>query len=152
MKFGSEKAIGIVAPAIAGAAILIFAVGALLSMTGIDGPLVGDIITFENSHELPPDTDLRLLVRRPNQFACVLDLNTLRQSGGSVVIEARMPGDPHAYQLHWAGERTTGDRSDCGKTADLIVDHRDMSKLASAAGGYGVGRKPPSGLPTTTPF
>ena len=40
--------------------------------------------------------------------------------------------------MHWAGPRSSNDGSDCGSSADLLVNLEDIEVLAMAAGGYGV--------------
>jgi hypothetical protein len=133
----------VVAPALFGAAAALAAAGVvtLVSSAVRDSAKVGDIIAFEPSNDALPDTEARLVVHRPDQFGCVLDLAAIRHGGGSLVIEARLSGEGRRFRLHWAGERTTADSGDCGRSADLIVDRGDLDSLAMAAGGYGVGRK-----------
>lgn len=104
---------------------------------------VGDIIAFEPSSDPSDEPEARLAVHRAGQFGCVLDLNTIRRSGGSLVVEMRLEDGGSRFQLHWAGARTTNDGGDCGRSADLILDRSDLDSLALAAGGYGVGRKRP---------
>jgi hypothetical protein len=130
-------------PALFGAVALLAAAGVVdvIGLIARSGPSVGDIISFDQAKDVPMEGDARLLVHRVDHFACVLDLNVLRQSGGSVIVEARMPGENRGFHLHWAGERTSADPADCGRTADLLVGHRDMDILAMAAGGYGVAAK-----------
>jgi hypothetical protein len=149
-----DKVIRIMGPAIFGIATMLAAAGAInvVSIMAQSGPTVGDIIAFDTRRDAPLENNARLLVHRPDQYACVLDLNTIRQSGGSLVVEARMPGESRAFQLHWAGDRTSSDTADCGRMADLIVDHRDMDAIAMAAGGYGVGRKTSTLIASSAPF
>jgi hypothetical protein len=144
----------VMGPVVFGAAILLAAVGAIniVSVIVRDGPRVGDIITFDYARDSPMANDARLLVHRPGQFACVLDVNVLKVNGGSLIVEARMPGETRAIHLHWAGGKTSADTADCGPTADLIVDHRDIDILALAAGGYGVGPRPPFAFTNSVPF
>ncbi len=127
------------------AATLLVATGAMsvISTLAISGPRVGDIITFDPS--LAPDSaaseNVRLSAARENKASCVLDLDTITHRGGSMVLEARVPGVSRAFFLHWAGERTSSDAGDCGRNADLVVDRRDIDILALTAGGYGVDPK-----------
>ncbi len=141
-------------PLIFGAATLLAAAGAvnIASLIMRNGPGVGDIITFDYARGNPFGNDTRLLVHRPDQFACVLDLNTLKANGGSIIVEARTPGESRTIQVHWAGSKTSADTGDCGPVADLIVDHHDMDILAVAAGGYGVTRRPPLTLTSSVSF
>jgi hypothetical protein len=101
---------------------------------------VGDIIVFNPWHRAAPDTPIRFAVHRPNQFGCVIDLTTVTQSGGSLVIEAKLASEGRSYRLHWAGDHTSTGSSDCGSSADLIIDPENLEMLANAAGGYGIGR------------
>jgi hypothetical protein len=154
MNKGDDKAGYFALPALYGAIAFGLAVGSVAAMSLVvrSGPAVGDIISFDTSHPAPLQTEVRLLVHRPDQFACILDLNTIRQDGGSLVVEARIPGDTSGFQLHWAGGRTSTDSADCGRNADLIVDHHDVDVLALAAGGYGVGPKPQRTADSSIPF
>jgi hypothetical protein len=155
MSTGNDKIGRVMGPALFGAVTLLTAAGAvnMVAMLARSGPRVGDIIAFDRQHQTAAlESEARLLVHRPDQYACVLDLNTMRQGGGSMVVEARMPGETRAFHLHWAGGRTSQDTADCGQTADLILDHRDMDILALAAGGYGVNHKSGSAFSTSVPF
>jgi hypothetical protein len=142
------------------AATLLVAAGAtnLILALATSGPRVGDIITFDLSPDAPAavpmaaNEDVRLVVDRLNRPACVLDLDTIIHRGGSMVLEARVPGITRAFFLHWAGERTSSDTDDCGNTADLIVDRRDIDILALTAGGYGVGEKMRPDIGSAVPF
>lgn len=100
---------------------------------------VGDIIVFEANPGsiigMTP-TSGRIAALRPNQFGCILDLDTLRRHGGSLVAEARVASEGQSYRLHWAGDRTAPDSGDCGTSADLILDQSDLDRLASASGAY----------------
>jgi hypothetical protein len=103
-------------------------------------PHVGDILAFVPSSSVSGEEDTRLLVHRRDQFGCVLDLNVLRRSGGSLIVETEIDGAKN-FRVHWAGDRTSADTGNCGSDADLIVDHRELKILALSAGGYGVGSR-----------
>jgi len=101
-------------------------------------PKVGDIVAFA-SGDLPGDeTKIRIAVHRPGQSGCVLDLDTIRQTGGSLVVEARLLRPVPGFRLHWAGERTSSESDNCGNSADLFVGKGDLGSIAAAAGGYGL--------------
>jgi hypothetical protein len=104
---------------------------------------VGDIIAFEpdpGTMTTNPFVPVgRIAVHRPGQYGCILDLETLRHDGGSLVAEARLASEGHSFRLHWAGIRTAPGSSDCGANADLIINPDDLSRLAIAAGGFVVG-------------
>jgi hypothetical protein len=101
-------------------------------------PHIGDIVSFSASNQQPGGDAARLIVHRQNQFGCVLDLNILRQSGGSLIVESEIAESAGSFLVHWAGERTTADTGNCGDNADLILNARDLDILALSAGGYGV--------------
>ena len=101
---------------------------------------LGDIIAFTASSGEPAPESARLMVHRQDRFGCVLDLNFLRRSGGSLIVEGQSDTGK-SFRVHWAGKRTTADTASCGEQADLIVDSGDLDRLALAAGGYGAGRK-----------
>jgi len=154
MNTGNDKIIGMMGSAVIAAMTLLVAAGAasLLSALVRIGPRVGDIIAFDPLRYVRADPKLRLLATRSAAFACVLDLDTIGQSGGSMILEARLSGDTRGFFLHWAGDRTSSDAADCGKSADLIVDQRDMDVLILAAGGNGVGGKLVAAVTKAVPF
>jgi hypothetical protein len=130
--------------ALAGALVI-----AELGQAAPDAASIGDIIAFEpNPGPIATGAVMpsgRIAVHRPNQFGCILDLNTLRHFGGSLVAEARLASEGQSYRMHWAGERTAPNGGDCGPNGDLIVERSDLSRLsrlAAAAGGYIVGTQP----------
>jgi hypothetical protein len=132
----------ILLPAIVGLGCVLItlgAVNAIAAMTHLS-PHIGDIISFSASATQPAQDGTRLIVHRQDQFGCVLDLNVLRQSGGSLVVESQdvMAG---GFSVHWAGERTAADGGNCGDSSDLILDRRELDILALGAGGYGTGLK-----------
>lgn len=114
-------------PAVVSAFVAVAApvVGAMSSPS----PRVGDIIKF--SADGSTEKGDRIPVHRRDRFACVLDLGQMRQSGGSLVVEARIPGAEPAYRLHWAGTHTSADAADCGTSADLVVGARDVRALTA---------------------
>ena len=64
----------------------------------------------------------------------------MASDGGSLVVEQRFQ-TPRAFQVHWAGGRTSGPGSDCGTSAELIVPGEDLQLLTNAVGGAGVEHK-----------
>jgi hypothetical protein len=102
------------------------------------GPTVGDLVTFDPAHRAAFESNARLTANRQRQTACVLDLATMQQSGGSLVLERRSNGPDRLYQAHWSGPRTSEDTQDCGSQADLELSRADVDTLATAAGGFGV--------------
>lgn len=101
-------------------------------------PEVGDIVVFAPGAPHGDGSTMRIAVHRPGQTACVLDLDAIRQTGGSLVVEARVFRPVPGFRLHWAGERTSTEGNDCGDSADLFLGKGDLGSLATAAGGYGL--------------
>jgi len=137
-----KKAAYLLRPMLIAVACLAAAAAGATTLTAITNinPGVGDIISFQPfSPFSPADESTRLVVHRRDQFGCVIDLNVVHESGGSLIVESRIGGS--GFRVHWAGPRTSVDIANCGPDADLIVDHRDLSVLALSAGGYGVGPK-----------
>lgn len=113
----------------------------LAQSTAEFGPTVGDIITFDRGGTLPRDLRTQLQASREGQTGCVLDLASIHQNGGSLIIEERGATKPANYRVHWAGQRSSDGPNDCGRDADLVLDHSSLDLLAMAAGGWGVGPK-----------
>lgn len=126
---------------------LLFAtvVGATVMGAGIAGNIVGDyvvrapqighIIAFLPSKDSQPASGARLMVHRRDRSDCVLNLDVLRRSGGSLVVESQVPGA--GYSAHWAGARTSDDARDCGTDADLVIRPQYLDVLDTFADGPG---------------
>jgi hypothetical protein len=153
---------------------LVFAWGLITLLSGFGligmvsriefGPHVGDIVSFDHvgsavgdparqtlpdaAERAPTDATTRFTLVQTTGGSCSLDLDLVEQGGGSLVVEARRPDPTLRYQAHWAAPRD-GD-TDCGRSADLLISDSDMSLLAIAAGGYGVGGKRQFVLPYWT--
>jgi hypothetical protein len=97
------------------------------------GAIVGDILVFEAMPHGAEGGEARIVVHRPGQYGCVLDLATIRQGGGSLVVEARLASEGDSFRVHWAGERTTTDSGNCGSNADLIMSRQDLDSVAMQA-------------------
>jgi hypothetical protein len=80
-----------------------------------------------------------IAVSRPGQYGCILNLDTLHRTGGSLIVEARLAHPAPAFRLHWAGGRTSSDGGDCGHDADMIIQSDDLESLVHAASGYAIG-------------
>jgi hypothetical protein len=114
----------------------------LIAMTAITDfghptPHIGDIVSFIASSGQPVDGGVLLTVQRPDQFFCELDMNILRNSGGSVVVEKEVYRAPGSFNVHWAGARTAAGSGNCGTHAELILDTHQLDLLAAAAGPKG---------------
>ena len=73
---------------------------------------------------------------------CILDLEMLHQNGGSLIVEARVPGTSPAYRVHWAGKASSTSQFNCGSSAELTLDDTNLDLLAMAAGGWGAVHQP----------
>ena len=121
----------------------------LIHQVGELGPKVGDILSFDPLDRMSPDMNAHVPAMSADDkpgVACVLDVRALHANGGSMVIEARLPGSDFAYRVHWSGPRTSNDGTNCGTSADLLVNLSDIEVLAIAAGGYGVPASKHAGL------
>jgi len=98
-------------------------------------PKVGDIVVFSPADDRGASDAARIAVRRTGLPGCVLDLDAIRRTGGSLVVEARLTRPIPAFRLHWAGLRTSVASDDCGNSADMIIEETDLTNLAFAAGG-----------------
>ncbi|HTW71125.1 MAG TPA: hypothetical protein VME47_14640, partial [Acetobacteraceae bacterium] len=107
------------------------------------GPAVGDVIRFDPNSRMPVDESTQIDAKQSNARGCVLDMDTIHRSGGSLVIEERLPGaaDTPRYVVHWAGSRTAAGAHNCGRQADLMLDDSNLDVLAMAAGGWGASHK-----------
>ena len=136
---GVAVAVVIIAAGLTGNALGTYVAGA---------PRIGSIIAFERSARVNTDKGIRLMVHHVNGGACTLDLNVIRRSGGSLVVESQTAGEAAAFRVHWAGARTSDDDADCGLDADLAVKRHYLDVMASYAGGYG---SSPDRLPVYAP-
>jgi hypothetical protein len=113
----------------------------LIQQVGDFGPRVGDIVTFDPLDSMSRDMTARIAAipadNRPG-VACVLDVRAMHNGGGSVIIESRRPMTGYGLRVHWSGARSANDATDCGASAELLVNQEDMEVLAMAAGGFGV--------------
>ena len=143
MRSKSEILVNTLLPIVAGASCMITL---LVTMSAYDEwrnatPRVGDLVAFVGSDEVSTEDGLRLVAQRPTQSGCVLDLNVLQRSGGSLVVESQMIEAKGSFKVHWAGQRTATDSGNCGTNADLILSKHELRVLASAAGGYELGEQ-----------
>ena len=122
------------------AVILAGAIGtvSLVQNVGDLGPRVGDIVAFDPLRTASVDSTAQLpaVAAEASLAGCVLDVRAMHAGGGSVVIEAKQPGERPRFRVHWAGQRTSASR-DCGNSAELLLNQDDIEALAMAAGGYG---------------
>src|SRR5690349_21293989 len=109
--------------------------GNVLGNYVVRAPRIGHIIAFIPSQDAQTAIGARLVVHRRDQSDCVLDLDVLRRSGGSLVVESQVHGA--GYSAHWAGARTSNDALDCGTDADLVVRRQYLDVLDTFANGPG---------------
>jgi hypothetical protein len=103
------------------------------------GPKMGDIVTFDPLDPMSRDMKAQISaspVEQPGR-TCLLDVRTMHAAGGSLIIEARMPRPQQGFRVHWAGGGSSEGASNCGGSADLVVDQQDIEILAMAVGGFG---------------
>ncbi len=104
------------------------------------GPKLGDIVAFDPAETMSRDMKAQVpaipVDGRPGA-SCVLDVQAMHTSGGSVVIESRPSPTGYGTRVHWAGARSAEGRTNCGSSADLMVSQDDIEVLAMAAGGFG---------------
>lgn len=124
------------------------------SLTGVAGavklaqtavslaPSVGDMISFDPKAVMSDDMQSATVLARKGEGECMLDLDTLHKTGGSLVVEARLPGNPARYEVHWAGKHSSRGQYDCGTSAELTLDYENLDILAMAAGGWGPMHQP----------
>jgi hypothetical protein len=131
-----------------GAILALFAVAgtALVQQVQGLGPSVGDIVAFDAGRPAPAELqqNVRALIDDTNDPAhsarpCVLALQTLVGSGGSIVVEAVDPNSPAPYRIHLAGGPVGSDHTACAANGSLLVSQDALLTLATAAGGIGTG-------------
>jgi hypothetical protein len=131
-----EKAVRAMLPVLLGAVFLLTAETAMDALTDLARatPRVGDILAFTPSPAVPAEQNPRFVVHRSDASGCVLDLDAMRQTGGSLVVESELATEENGFRVHWAGERTTTGAGNCGTSADLIVNARELKILSLGAG------------------
>jgi len=127
--------LGMAAMALAG---MVGTIG-LIRGVGILGPGVGDIVAFDPQDAMSRDMKAHVMAIPVGQvgIACDLDVQAMHQGGGSLIVESRQPMLTGSIRIHWAGNRTATDGTNCGSSADLVIDQEDVELLALAAGGFG---------------
>jgi hypothetical protein len=128
----------IVVAIIATAGILLIA--SLLRAADRGAAQTGDIIAFPAT-QVPSVGTAAFAARRAivaGSMSCVLDVQTMQRSGGSLVVENSQFEPGRMFRVHWAGGRTSRGRDDCGSSADLLLNSNQIAALIFAAGGTGV--------------
>ena len=96
-------------------------------------PKIGDILVFRPGANT--GNDWEFTVAGPHDTTC--KLMPAAMGGGSLVVEQRL-NDAQSYRVHWAGQHTSEDAADCGRSADLVVPREQLQLLSNAVGGPGV--------------
>ena len=107
------------------------------------GPGVGDIVQFDPKGYMPLDIHTQVDATRADASGCVLDLEAIHRTGGSLIVEQRYPGDGNPAlpgALGWPRGAPMAPPTAAGD-ADLVLDDSNLDLLAMAAGGWGVGHK-----------
>ncbi len=100
------------------------------------GPAIGSLLDFPAGARTG-FSNPTLSVTRVDGSPCVLDIPTIRGSGGSLIVTERQLSDRLTIRLHWVGRQSATGADDCGPSADLLLSKRDATALLHAAGGYG---------------
>ena len=121
------------------AALLVSSVAVVSSARTIDlAPKAGDILVFKPTMRVPADWEFAAVIESDQlPVSCNLKPSIMASGGGSLVVEQRFAGS-RLYRVHWAGQRTSNDASDCGSAADLLVSRLDLQLMTNAVGGAGV--------------
>jgi hypothetical protein len=123
------------------AALLASSVAVVSAARTIDiGPKVGDILVFRPGSRMPADWEFTVATASTPSTTCSLRPTVMASDGGSLVVEERIQA-PRAFQVHWAGGRTSDSAADCGRDAQLVVAGADLQLLTNAVGGAGVEHK-----------
>ena len=112
---------------------------ALMRLVDRLGPQTGDIIAFPATR-VPSASTISFAVNHfiaTDTMSCILDVQIMQKSGGSLVVESTQFEPSRIFKVHWAGARTSNDRDDCGGSADLQLNSYQISALIFAAGGTG---------------
>lgn len=111
-----------------------------LIATAFVSPKVGDIVRFHPGTTVAEGLTFTAhrtgSTVRPGR-TCVLDPQTMVQSGGSLVVEARLL-KLHQYQVHWIGGATAAGGNNCGSSVNLLVKQSDLQTLMNVMGGRGM--------------
>lgn len=112
----------------------------LIRAVGDLGPKLGDIVAFDPLETMSRDMKARvpaIPAHNRSGTGCVLDVQAMHAGGGSVIIESQLSPTGYGIRVHWAGARSAEDGTNCGTSADLLVNQDDIEVLAMAAGGFG---------------
>ena len=124
------------------AIVLAASVGMVAAARTIEiGPGVGDILVFRPGSQVAKDWAFAAVTQTNDlPISCTLKPDVMVSGGGSLVVEQRSH-NRRLYRVHWAGQRTSDDQADCGRTADLLLSRSDLQLLSNVVGGPGVERR-----------
>lgn len=127
------------AAAVVTALLCVFTISASSLVARALTPALGDIVRFAPSGAGPAAAARIVLAEivgsvpgGPSHGLCVLSSREMDQNGGSLVVEARMIA-AHAYKVHWAGGATSLGSTNCGRSAELLLNAKDLSALIWAS-------------------
>ena len=113
---------------------LFSAVEAVSAWREASAPHIGDLITFNATGV--PMRGKQIDVKTRTHSHCILDLGTLRASGGSFSVEAA--GEAQRFDVHWAGPRTMAGLGDCGPSAELVLTEQQIRLLTITSMSAGI--------------
>jgi hypothetical protein len=140
-----------------GSTILLLLAGALFAVTSgfaavtqleRFGPSIGAIVVFKPDVAGIERWSVNVAIAEPTLSVwsgetgarrCSLSPNVMAAHGGSFAVEARRLSSPPTYRVHWAGGHTDIGTSDCGTSADLVLERVELMRLANVAGGLSSG-------------
>ena len=100
------------------------------------GPQIGDIISFDSTRTGSVETSAQIEAFSASAAdSCVLDLGVIRVLGGSLVIKSTEPEPNPSFGVGWAGALTSYGKTNCGTSANLLLNQADIVALELAAGG-----------------
>jgi len=114
--------------------VIMMVIVGVIRVTDEMGPRIGDIISFDPARTHSLDTATKITVFPAEASGpCVLDLQVMCASGGSLVIAATQPVSDPSFRAHWAGTRTSDGATNCGASADLQLNKAAIVALKLAA-------------------
>jgi hypothetical protein len=112
------------------------------------GPSVGAIVVFKTGSAGTERWSVDVAIAEPTLLVwsgaagtrrCSLSPTMMAAHGGSLAVEARRLSRPPVYRVHWAGGHTDIGTTDCGTSADLVLQRVELMRLANVAGGLSSG-------------
>lgn len=115
-------------------------------LTALSGTLhiglrVGDILIFKPESSIADGLDVTAMREAATSQSsstgaiCALDPAVIAHDGGSIVIERKLTRES-AYEVHWAGLRTSSGKNDCAASANVTLSQMDLQTLVDAIQGF----------------